>query len=825
MFRNYLAAALRNLVRNRLYAAINIAGLSVGFAAALLIALFVRDEFSYDRFFPNYQQIYLLGSETRLPGRANETPDATAAELAPLLKADFPSVAAIARVGLDDVIIRAGTIENRESIIWADPTILDIFGFKVAAGGLENALEDSNSIVVTREMARKYFGRDDPVGETLEFGMITVDGGRETKKVDFFKVVAVIEDLPSNSNLNIHIIANARNTNSFIAQIDNNPPTADRWRPDSFTYLKLASSEVATQVQYGLTDFMKRHKPSVASPGNSLYVKLILRPIASMHLTPGVPGIVWKARGDTSAIYAMTVIGLLIVLAATINFVNLMTARAIRRATEVGVRKASGAARSHLITQFIGETTMYVVIGMACSFVLAAALLPRLNAFLDRQIALGLLIDIRSASYLAAFVIVVGFLAGGYPASVLASLRPAAVLRGIIGHGTSSRLRHSLVVIQFAVLIGLVIPTVVVYRQTQYALAEAQRLDADQVVFITGPAPCVGAFKDGLSTIPGVQRVACSAGISFGPNGRGTGAPTRRGPAKDANGAYITISQLSVSDGFLEFFGLKPTAGRLFSENRAADLMPADQNAAVQGAVVLNETAVRLLGYASPQDAIGRSTSLNQQTGASAEIIGVVPDFGFDAVHNVVPPTAYFMGRDPLPGLWVRIGGANAPETLAAIDGLWKQVGPTRPISRSFLDQRIATFYEDITRQGALFAVFAFAAVVIAALGLLGLALFTAEQRTKEIGIRKTMGARKTEIVRLLLWQFTKPVLWANLIAWPAAYFIMKRWLEGFAYHIDLSPWMFVAASALALAIALLTVIGHALIVARAQPVTALRYE
>jgi putative ABC transport system permease protein len=373
------------------------------------------------------------------------------------------------------------------------------------------------------------------------------------------------------------------------------------------------------------------------------------------------------------------------------------------------------------------------------------------------------------------------------------------------------------------VLIGILIPTAVVYRQTQYALTEAQRLDTDQVLFITGPAPCTGAFKEGISAIPGVRGIGCSGGLGFG--GKGTGAPTRRGPVKDANGAYITTGQLSVSYGFFEFFGLEPIAGRLFSEVHPADAMLADQNAPVQGAVVINEAAARVMGFASPQDAIGKSTSLNQKTAAPSEIIGVVPDFGFDAVHNIVPPAVYFIGHEAYPALWARIAGAGAPETLAAIDKLWKQVGPTRPISRSFLDQRIATFYEDITRQGTLFTVFAVAALVIAALGLFGLAAFAAEHRTKEIGIRKSMGASRRDILALLLWQFAKPVLVANLIAWPIAYYVMRRWLEGFAYHIDLAPWMFLAASGLALTIALVTVTGHALLVARSQPASALRYE
>jgi putative ABC transport system permease protein len=819
MFRNYLAAALRNLVRNRLYSVINITGLALGFTAALLIALFVRDEFSYDHFFPDYQHIYLVGGEHSLPGRAIDYPDFTPTELAPLLKADFPSIDVIARIVRDGLSVRHGAIENLERVHWADPNIFDIFKFKVVAGSLENALEDPNSIVITRKMARKYFGRDDPIDQTLEFRMSVFAAGRETAQSDVFKVTAVIADLPSNTHLSIDILAAAQNANSVITRIGNTPPRQGSYYGNSETYIKLPSAAAAALVQNGLADFMKRHKPDVANPGNGLYVKLILRPIASLHLMPSSSG-VEKPRGNISTIYGMAGIGLLIVFAAAINFVNLMTARAMRRATEVGVRKVTGAVRRDLMTQFICEATIYVAIGMGCGLMLAAVLLPRLNTFLDRTIELGLLTDIRSSGSIAAFVILLGVLAGAYPAFVLAAIRPAGVLRGIVGQQASSRIRQSLVVLQFAVLIGLSIATGVVYRQTQYAFTEAKRLDTDQVVLIMGAAPCMAAFKEGLSAVPGVRAVACSSGSPFGGLNNSNVRPT-----KDANGTYVTIEHHSVGYGFFEFYGLKPIAGRFFSEAHPADAMPTNENALVQGAVVLNETAVRRLGFALPQDAIGKSTSLNDKTGAPAEIIGVVPDFAADAVHKVVPPTLYFTGRDRQGVLSVRIDGAGMPETLVAIDKFWKQVGPPWPMTRQFLDQHIAYLYKDITRQGTLFAVFAGVAVSIAMLGLFGMSASISERRTKEIGIRKAMGASRTEILQMLLWEFAKPVQWANLIAWPVAGYAMHLWLDGFAHHIDLEPWMFLAASALAVVISLSTVVGHALLIARAQPVAALRYE
>jgi len=558
MLRNYAITALRNLVRNKLYAAINIVGLAVSFAAALLIALFVRDEFSYDRVFPDYQHIYLLGSEVSLPGRAKEFPDLTPAELAPLLRNDFPATQSIARLGDPmSLSVKRGNMENAEAVTWADPNIFDVFKFKVVAGSLADALSEPNDIVLTQKIAWKYFGNDNPIGQTLEFGngpaKVTGIGDQEDFMSDVFRVTAVIADLPSNTHLDLDVIASARNANSSIARGEARPPSQESYGLSSYTYLKFASGIAVDQVQNDLADFMKRHKSRFVDPGNDLYVKLILRPIASLHLTPGVLG-VQKPRGNINTIYATAAIGLLIVFAAGVNFVNLMTARAARRAIEVGVRKTAGAARPHLVVQFIGEALLYVIVGMTLAMILAVILLPSLNTFLDRTIELGLLSDIRSAGFVVAFGLIVGLLAGAYPAFVLASFRPASVLKGaIVGQpGASSLIRQGLVVLQFALLIGLLIATGVVYRQTRFALTEAERLDTDQVMLVMG-APCNGALKDGLAAIPGVRGIACSDRAALG-------MTENLGPTRAKDGTYIAMAHHMVGFGFFEFYGLKPIA-------------------------------------------------------------------------------------------------------------------------------------------------------------------------------------------------------------------------------------------------------------------------
>ncbi len=814
MFRNYLITALRNLVRNRLYASISICGLAIGLAAVFLIALFVRDDLSYDRFFPDYRNIYLLGMEASLPGRARLYRDSTPAELAPLLRADFPS-AVVARIWPQSVVVRHGDIENNERVQWADANIFDIFKFKVVAGTLANALTEPNSVVLTREMARKYFGTADPIGEALELGFGADDGtpgsDRKAFKKRLFSVTAVIEDLPSDTEMEVDILLAGVTADSPIARIDANPPGQDGFTIDSLTYLKVPGSATAREIRNGLPAFLKRHKSRLfALP----YLTPLLRPIASLHLAPGVA----PSRGHIQTIYAMVALGALILLAAGINFVNLMTARATRRAVEVGVRKTNGAARRHLIAQFMGEAMVYVAIAVAIATVLAWVLLPSLNSFLDRTIELGLLTDIRSVGFLLGISVLVGVLAGAYPALALSAFHPATVLRAVtLQLSGASLVRQCLVVLQFALLIGLLIATGVVYRQTHFALTEARRLDTDQVILVTD-APCRGAFKDEVADIPGVRGVACSSGSPLG-------MAVSLGQVKAVDGSYISLDTHSVGYGFLEFYGLKPLAGRFFSKDHPGDAMPEDPQASTRGAVVLNEAAVRRLGFTSAAQAIGKSTSLDPQKGVASEIIGVVPDFALDAVQKAVPPIVYFV----YPGLQdiisVRIDGDRAPEALAAIDRLWTQAGSPRPITRSFLDQRVTALYADIVRQETLLAVFSGVALSIAILGLIGMSASMSELRTKEIGVRKAMGASRGDVVRLLLWQFARPVVLANLIAWPIGYCLMQQWLNGFARHIALGPWLFLTPSVAAIVIATVTVWRQALVVANTRAVTALRYE
>jgi putative ABC transport system permease protein len=803
MLHNYLAAALRNLARNRLYAAINIIGLSVGFATALLIGLFVRHETTFDRFIPGYQNIYKVSMGLNLPENAQLPTEDVRGWIPEQIGLDVPEVARIARLAhvFSPVSLRHGDVEAIESrFYWADPNIFEVLPLPVYAGTLKGALDRPDGLVLTRRMARRYFGTDNPIGESLE-----IDRGR------VMTVTAVLQDLPSNTHLNTEIFGSGKSMAGLGG------PFAPSARV--YAYLQLKPGATADELRASIARMIERNRPaSAGSKPSALYIPAVridrihLSPTGAFAMTPG---------GELRSIRAFAIVGVLVLLLATINFVNLKTARAARRAVEVGVRKACGARRRDLMVQFIGESLIYAALAMLIAMALVELLLlPWMNAFLDRAIVF----EYWHASLLgciAATVLVVGTLAGVYPALVLSAFRPANVLKGTgptaVGSG---RVRQSLVILQFAVLIGLMVSTAVIYRQTAFGLEQGLRFNKDRLVsIISVPSDACekSSFRTAVDNLPGVVSAACSEPFldSIG---------TAQYLAPD--GREVTLHDSIVGAGTFELLGLKPVAGRFFAPDREADSLPPPKNRSPSALyrVVINEQAVKTLGFESPAAAIGKTFGF--ASGERREIIGVVPDFSRETIRESIEPMFYQNTAGWFSRLNVKLRAGQVPETLRAIDRLWERIpGQTRPIQRQFYDEYMQSLYSGLTRQRTIFTAFAMVALLLAGLGLFGLAGFTVERRTREIGIRKAMGAETGDVTRLLLWQFAKPVLWANVLAWPVAGYVMYRWLLGFTYRIDLEPWLFVSAALAALLIAMLTVGTHSILVARAKPVTALRYE
>ncbi len=817
MFRNYLAAALRNMLRNRLYAAINTIGLAVGFAAALLVALFIRDELTFERWIPGAERTFLLAYEVHFN---NGFPTVFGdnggnGDIVPALSG-LPGVEGSARLYNAPMFraplagLRRGDVEAEERLYWADPNFLSIVPLPMVAGDPQNALSQPDAVVITRRMARKYFGRDDARGETIEMD-----------RAHAMTVTAVIEDLPSNTHLDFDVLASARAPFSDLATLDATP--IGKQGHGAFTYVRLKPNASVQSAQDALPSVFERTglaERLAFQMKNGVDQRYFLRRIAEVYHSQGTPPYTQKLRGNLQTSHSLAVVALCLMLLACMNFASLTTARGAQRAVEVGVRKVSGAFRLDLALQFIGESLLTTAIAMATAVATVTLLLPRLNALLSRNsISLDLAGDGTIAATLLGITVLVGVIAGLYPALVLPAFKMVSVLKGgpVRGTGTG-RARQVVVAFQFAVLIALILTSAIVYRQTQFAFNEGMRLDTQQVLLVR--TTCGTAFPEEVAKLPGIAATACSSNEAL--NYEWSAQATKR-----LDGTETDFDLAAVGPGFFELYGFTPVAGRFFARDNPMD------NGDAPTSLVLNEAAVRDLGYATNEAVLGQLIEWPyvspKRTGAYRrgpyEVVGVVPDFYLDAVHKEIRPTAYTTHPAASQILSVKLNGGDIPETLAAIDRVWAASGEHRAITRSFLDQRVQELHLDITRQSQFFTALSVVAIAIAALGLFALSAFTAEQRTKEIGIRKSMGANRGDIIRLLLWQFAKPVLWANVIAWPAAYLIMRGWLDGFAYHVDIAPWMFIASSGLAVVIALLTVVGHALWVARAQPVTALRYE
>ena len=802
MLHNPFAAAFHNLLRDKFYTGVMISGLAAGFAAALLIGLYVNNEYSFESFIPGYEQIYRLETDRLgLGGKPQRTPFSLSTAAAQIAL-DFPEVDQVARLALSSEWVGTDSAETWERVAWVEPDFFDVLSFPVLAGDPVAAMHEPNGVVLTRAMARKHFGRDAPIGETLL--VQDVDGDPETYPM---VVRAVLED-PGDTHLEqFKIFASGLAAWSSLSELDRTPGNHLVW-----TYLRLRPGAVADDVRAGLPAFAARHYPPEFT--------FRLEAIKDLHLTDDV-------RAVTAGVAA---VGVLIIVVAAINFVMLITARGTRRAVEVGIRKTLGARRRELIVLFIGEALVYVLVALVVSVAIVKLALPPVNVFLQRAITFDLLGNPALAGTIVGAALLTGLISGLYPAVVLSGVRPARALKG--GGGRlmgSAQVRQALVVAQFAILTALIIVAATIWRQTALVLDNVDRRNLDRVLTLL--EPCEPVFKQELEAIPGVSAVACASdGVVGGPLGTTT---TVRDPVRGT----ITIGAAAVDVGLFAVHGLQPIAGRFFSEDRGQDIVldRAEPDLQAQPTVVLNESAVRLLGFESPQAAVGMSLDWQRPFSAprgsspaflSSEVVGVVPDFNLvGSLRDSINPMMYYVDRPNTGLIFARLEEARLSETLRSINEFWRSAGNVRPLYREFLGDQMRPAYRDVIVQGGIIAASTGLAILIACLGLFAQVVFTTERQTKEIGVRKVMGASSLDVVRLLIWRFTRPVLWANAIAWPSAFWAASHWLEGFAYRVSLPLWLFVAASACALLLAWATIGTKTWLAAHARPATAIRHE
>jgi putative ABC transport system permease protein len=792
MFRNMLAASLRNLHRSKFHTGIAVFGLAIGVASAVLAALYVRNLYSHEHFVPGYKGVYLAAMEMTNIGRPSIYTPESPGEIAPVLKLRVPGLRAVTRLARERVRVRVGGNDVPMFLYSADPSLFTTLPLAVAAGDPIAALAQPDRLVLTRELARVIFGDDAVLGRTVSLAL--QDGSTHAVVVG-----AVLEDIPrKRTQLQAGMFVSGISAWTHIAEINGRTGKRNGIFTEVLTLIRLDPGDSPNKVKLAWPEIMGE----IAGPGEMNYPGLDMVRIDRVNTHPGLnPGI-------NSRILMASMLGLIVLVIAVVNFVNLLTARSAGRATEVGVRKLAGAGRNLLAAQFTGEAVAHVAIAVLLAVAMTELALPHVNAFLGADAQFDYWKDPKLLGWGVLAVAALGGLAGFWPAVVLSSLRPLGAIHGPgLSRGSGRVLRQGLVTLQFALLIGLIVATGVVSLQRQYATQRALRFDTDQMLIVE--ADCTPARLVEIRKVAGVRDAACSSDSLTGDSWGTTDGKTRDG--KD-----ISISIVWVDDHALELFGIRPIAGRALS---ASDVAEASEGSARR--YLINETAVRRLGFESAEAAIG----LHKATKELDEIVGVLPDFSMASVGRRIEPTVYFGNGRNWSNIDVKLKGDSIPATLAAIDKIWSATGGIGKLERYFYAERVERMYQAMLREAQSFGLVSVVAVLLACLGMLGLAAAVAKQRTKEIGIRKALGANSSAVLGLLLWQFSKPVVWANLIAWPVSAWLMQRWLDGFAYHIDLPLWLFPAAGFSALLIALATVFIQSLRVAAAKPVAALRYE
>jgi putative ABC transport system permease protein len=789
MLKSIVLIVLRNIRRHVGYSFINIFGLALGMACCLMISLWVADELSFDRFHEAAADLYRVEEDQSYTGRIYHV-TVTPYPLAPALKAEIPEIAEATRVvWFSGQLFRYGDKAFFEDSVRAvDPAFLTMFSFPLVRGDAATALAGLDSVVLTEDTARKYFGTDDALGRTL-----TVNNDTD------LRVTGVLENFPQNSTLRYDILVPYELLRSRGA-------TNEEFGSNSIsTFVRLLPGTPAAAVDAKIKGFIKRRISDSATD-------LVLMPYTKIHLHQYFG---YERQTAVRYIYMFSIIAAFVLLIACINFMNLATARSAGRAKEVGLRKVVGALRNDLIARFYGESLVFALLALALALLLVRLFLPWFNTLAGKALSLNLWANRGLLLGIAGVTAVTGLLAGSYPALFLSSFHPAQVLKGSLKAGAGGAVfRRVLVVVQFGLSVFLIIGTLVVYKQMVYMKTKALGYDKEQVLYIPLRGPTVrtyGALRQELRKEPGVLAVAAATHLpcSIGSNSSGVGWE-----GKDPR-QVVLVSMCGVDYDFLDVMKIELAEGRNFSRE-----FPTDATAAF----LVNEEVCSLMNKAT---VAGEPFSF---AGRDGQVIGVMKNFHFEEMRSKIEPLAiYISSADGAPG-WggyalLRVAPGAVPATIEGIRKAWTAVNPLYPFDVRFLDARIDEMYRTEERAGGLLRTFAVLAVLIACLGLFGLASFTAEQRTREIGIRKVLGASVPRVAALLCREFLLLVLLANLLAWPAVAWVMGSWLKGYAYRTTLDPMIFALALGSALAIAVLTVGFQALRAALASPSESLKYE
>lgn len=815
MLKNYLKVAFRSLVKQRIYSVINVVGLAVGIASALLITLYVQYEFSYDKFFADSDRIFKVSLERKYPNHS--TYYATIPHsYSDAIARDIPEVKQVVKIsGFNNgVAVSYKSPDGQEKrfeediVAFADSNFFTFFNLPFAKGDPATALKNANDIVITASTADRYFGNEEPIGKTLEFF------GQA------YKVAGVAQELPPNSHLKLGFIVNAtsipfyrqENYTGFSAHvyIQLNPGADPKLVESKIP--KLVDTYAAAQIERNLGKSWEDYKKE----GNGY--RYFLQPLTSIHLDPTNIEAKMEPGGSISFMYFLISVAVLLVLIACINFMNLATARSAERAREVGVRKTMGSLKGQLVAQFLSESMLISLMATFLSVVIIQLVLPAFNQLTEKPLALELnFIMTLSLVVLALFI---GFLAGSYPAFVLSGFNPVVVMKGSFGSsGKGSWLRNGLVIFQFTVSVILIVGTLVVQQQMQYMQTKSLGFDKEQMLvveraFTLNPEQA----KTFVEEVRRVPEVAAASGSQALPGREGDFFGAFFQP--EGSSEILTTKTMVVQDDLIEALGIQLIEGKLFAEGVNDSLN-----------VLLNESAVKTMGLKDP---IGRKLAnvQRQQDGSNRTVfytvIGTVKDFHFQSLRDQITPlvlqSTETAGRN-IVYVMARIKAGEYTSAIANIETKWKAIAPEQPFHYLFLDENFNAQYEAEQQAGKLFAIFAALAILVACVGLFGLSAYTAHLRTKEIGIRKVLGASVNSVVILLARDFTKMVLIAFVIAVPLSWYMMSQWLEQFAYRINLSVTTFLVAGIITIVIAWLTVSFQTIKAAVINPVKSLKSE
>ena len=802
MLRNYVKVALRNIMRHKGHTFINITGLAVGLGTCILITLWVTDELSFDRFHQNANCIYRLCHELTMGGASRGAPTGSD-PMAPAIQIACPEITAITRInsGKRIEVAYGNSRFFEENILYADSQFFNVFTFPLIQGDPQTALARAHCLVITRDIARKYFGDDDPLGKTLQLG-----------GSDNFEVTGIIDRVPSNSHLSFDFLL------SFRSLYQNESNEGWRWGTlSTFTYLRTPPDVRAEDLESKISSVIDEHF------GNSLAKRDILltvhlQPLTEIHLYSDFEGEeIAQKQGDIDYVLLFIAIAAGVLLIACANFINLTTAGSSDRMKEVGVRKTFGADRRRLMLQFLLESILLATLALVVALILIEVTLPSFNTLVQRNLDLEYFSHTWIVPVFLLFAVLVGVVAGLYPSISLSMTKPIATLKAVNSPTTSrSTLRSVLVVGQYAISIALIIGTVMIYNQVDYLRTKKLGFAEDQVLVIRGldrlPASTGSTLKSEIAQISGVVEASQSVSVP-GENAQMTNFRLERSDAED-----LLMGVIYADESFQSTYGLELTAGRNFSSQMGRDS---------EEALLINETAAREFGWEDPLGKViyDRVYTQNDLVWKPRNVIGVVKDFHYTDVRQRIEPLVIIWSQPSYTYLSVRVETTEISRTIEMIRDRWGALSGQAPFDSFFADQGFAVQYKAEEQLAKIAGSFSLLAIFVSCLGLFGMASHVARRRTKEIGVRKVLGASTQSVAARLISELVSRVLLANVIAWPIAYYVMNRWLQAFAYKTSISLIVFVISGAMSLVVAIATVGFQAVHAARANPVDSLKYE